>query len=247
MTKRYSNLSLRKVMTRLEGLANPAKIKIKEVKFGIVAKHSLGIYHSDLKIVAKEIGKNDDLALALFDTGIYEARILCSKIINPASISKKQMDEWVITFENWEICDSFCMGLFARSEFALDKLRDWTSNNHEFVKRAGFTIMASYGFANKDEKNKIFEEFLSIIVREASDDRIYVKKAVNWALRNIGKRNIDLKTAAISTANTILKIESKSARWIAQNALKELESSNVKMLDYPRSRYRAAGLEYYVS
>lgn len=198
----------------------------------------MGIYHKDLKLLAKEIGQNNQLALELFDTEIYEARILCSKVYNPIDITEELMEKWVATFENWEICDSFCMGFFAQSKYALLKTEEWSKRDEEFIKRASFTIMASYGFADKKASNMVFERFLEIIQREVYDDRIYVKKAVNWALRNIGKRNIDLNKKAIITANKILKNPSKSAQWIAKNALKELEQENPKILDYPRDIYR---------
>ena len=133
------------------------------------------------------------------------------------------------------------MGFFAKSKFALQKTEEWSKNKKEFIKRTSFTIMASYGFANKNASNKIFERFLKIIEREVNDDRIYVKKAVNWALRNIGKRNIDLHKKAILSANRILQNQNKSAQWIAKNALKELEQKNLKILDYPRELYRADG------
>jgi 3-methyladenine DNA glycosylase AlkD len=234
-------MNLHKVLKTLEDMADPDKIIIKQEKFGIMANNALGVYQKDLKDLAKKIGRNDKLALELFDSGIYEARILCSKIYNPNSITEELMEKWVLSFENWEICDSFCMGFFAKSEYALAKANEWSKNKSEFVKRAGFVIMACYGFVNKNADNAIFEQFLPIIEREATDERLYVKKAVNWALRNIGKRNIDLNTLAISVTNRIANIESKSAKWIANNALRELENSNINLLDYPRHMYRKHG------
>jgi len=229
---------LQEVLDRLYALANPQKIKLKEQKFGIYADNSLGIYHQDLKALAKEIGRDNDLALALFDSGIYEAKILCSKIYDPASITEKQMESWVKEFENWEICDSFCMGFFVKSNHALKKAIEWSDKPDEYIKRAGFVIMAAYGFAHKKADNSVFESFFPIIEREAHDDRIYVKKAVNWALRNIGKRNKDLHQQALRVANRLLLIDSKSAKWIAKNAICELEKPNVNVLDYPREIYR---------
>lgn len=229
---------LENIINKLHNLSNPEKIKLKEKKFGIIANNSLGIYHKDLKDLAKEIGQDNDIALKLFETNIYEAKILCSKIYNPNDITQEQMDTWVKTFENWEICDSFCMGFFVKSKFALKKTEEWSKNEEEFIKRAGFTIMAAYGFANKNAENKTFERFLELIEVEAYDERIYVKKAVNWALRNIGKRNIDLHKKAITTAKKILQFKSKSAQWIAKDALRELEKDDVKMLNYPRDIYK---------
>ena len=229
---------LQDVIKRLEQLANPDKIHLKKEKFAISAHNSLGIYHQDLKVIAKEIGSNNQLALELFDSGIYEARLLCSKIFKPEDITTALMDKWVATFENWEICDSFCMGFFVKSEFALQKAFVWIESEHEFIKRAGFVIMAAYGFAHKKAENEVFESFLSVIKQHTNDDRLYVKKAVNWALRNIGKRNKDLNASAIMAAYEILRMNSKSARWIAKNALTELEKADRKFLDYPREIYR---------
>ena len=231
-------MTLNNILDKLQKLSNPEKVVFKENKFGIISNNSLGIYHQDLKLLAKEIGQNNQLALELFDTDIYEARILCSKIYNPKDITEELMEKWVVTFENWEICDSFCMGFFAQSKYALQKTEEWSQSDKEFIKRASFTIMASYGFANKKAPNEVFERFLEIVLREVEDERIYVKKAVNWVLRNVGKRNIDLNKKAILTANKILENPSKSAQWIAKNALKELQQENPKILDYPRDIYR---------
>ena len=234
-------MNLHQVIKQLKLLENPKKIELKENKFGIKAKNSLGIYHKDLKVLAKEIGQDNKLALELYDTDIYEARILCSKIYDPECISEKQMDKWVADFENWEICDSFCMSFFTKSRHALSKANEWSEADSEFVKRAGFVIMAAYGFADKKSGNEVFEAFFQPIEREAGDDRLYVKKAVNWALRNIGKRNADLHVKAMEVANRILISDLKSAKWIAKNALSELKKPDVNILDYPRHIYRPNG------
>lgn len=234
-------MKLEAVIKKLEGLQDAENIRIKREKFGIVADNSLGIYHKDLKVIAKELGGNNELAIQLFESGIYEARILCSKMFKPADITEDLMETWVRTFENWEICDSFCMGLFAKSPLALQKILEWALRDNEFEKRAGFVIMAAYCMADKKADNEIFEQLFPLIEREATDDRLYVKKAVNWALRNIGKRNADLNKAAITVANRISMLESKSAKWIGNNALRELEKADVNILDYPRPLYRNNG------
>ena len=230
--------TLPEILDELERLSNPAKVAYKRQKFGIIAHNSLGIYHADLKQITKRVGRNDDLALALFDTGIYEARLLCAGMFKPASITPELMEEWVATFENWEICDTFCMGFFAKSKHAIPKALEWAGRSPEFEKRAGFAIMAAYGFADKKAGNEVFEQFLPLIEREARDERLYVKKAVNWALRNIGKRNIHLHAQAIDVAHRILKIDNKSAQWIAVDALKQLQKPGANILDYPRTIYR---------
>ncbi|MFB9054773.1 DNA alkylation repair protein [Formosa undariae] len=226
------------IIDALYDLKDEEKVIFKEKKFGIKSNNSLGIYHKDLKGIAKNIGQDNKLALQLFDSGIYEGRILCSKIFNPKDITEPLMEKWVKSFENWEICDSFSMGLFSKSRFATTKILEWTERAPEFEKRAGFTIIASYCMADKTSDNELFEHFFPILKREANDDRLYVKKAVNWALRNIGKRNIDLNKKAIQVANDILKYDSKSAKWIAKNALTELQKEGIRMSDYPRALYR---------
>jgi len=231
-------MTYEQIITQLHDKAEPEKVAFKAKKFGIISNNALGIYHKDLKAMAKEIGRDNDLAIRLFDSGIYEARLLCSKIFSPKDVTEALMEKWVKTFENWEICDSFCMGLFAKNDLAVSKIHEWTQREPEFEKRAGFTVMAAYCMADKHADNEVFMSFLPIIEREVNDDRIYVKKAVNWALRNIGKRNRDLNKAAISIAYDILKMESKSAKWIAKDALRELKKENVRMSDYPRAVYR---------
>jgi len=231
-------MTLSQIIAQLKKQADPEKILLKKTKFGVVSNNALGVYHKDLKELAKRISKNDELAVQLFDTGIYEARLLCSKIFNPKNLTESLIEKWVSTFENWEICDSFCMDLFAKSEYAIPKILEWTTREKEFEKRAGFTTMAAYCMADKESGNEIFEQFFPIIIRECTDERVYVKKAVNWALRSIGKRNIDLKKKAITIANKITEIENKTAKWIARDALKELESETVRVSDYPRKIYR---------
>ncbi|WP_282124192.1 DNA alkylation repair protein [Algibacter mikhailovii] len=231
-------MNYNEVIACLYDLRDADKVALKAKKFGVVGNNALGIYHKELKMIAKDIGFDKELAIQLFDSGIYEGRLLCSKMIKPEDVTEDLMEKWVKTFENWEICDSFSMGLFAKSEFALAKISEWTKREPEFEKRAGFTIMASYSMADKNSGNDLFEQFFPIITREANDDRLYVKKAVNWALRNIGKRNIDLNKKASEVAQDLLEFQSSSAKWIAKNALNELQKEHVRMSDYPRAIYR---------
>ena len=237
-------MNYNEIIECLHDLKDPEKVIFKEKKFGIKSNNSFGIYHKELKMIAKEIGRDNELALQLFDSGIYEGRLLCSKMFKPQDVTEALMEEWVKTFENWEICDSFSMGLFSKSKFALAKITEWTHRNSEFEKRAGFAIMASYCMADKTSENKLFEQFFPIIKREALDDRLYIKKAINWSLRNIGKRNIDLNRRAIEVAYEILELKSKTAKWIATNALTELQKDNIRMSDYPRSIYRNPGTNF---
>jgi len=226
------------VIARLKSIGDPDNVAFKAKKFGIHADQALGVFLKDLNAVAKELGKNNALALELFETGYQEARILCSKIYRPQDITSELMEYWVSTFDNWEICDSFSMRFFASSPFAMEKLLDWTQREAEFEKRAGFVIMAAYSSAHKKAANEVFEDFFPIIKREAHDPRIYVKKAVNWALRSIGKRNIDLHQASILVGRDLLSRPEASAQWIAKDALRELEGPKPNILGYPRAIYR---------
>ena len=226
------------VIRRLEEIADPRIVERRSQRFGIVAKNALGVDQKQLKIIAREIGPDNALAISLFETDIYEARLLCSKIFEPGDLTEVLMDYWATSFDNWEICDSFCMGFFAKSPHALKKALEWSGREEQFVKRAGFSIMAAYGFAHKEAENAVFETFLERIERESSDERHYVKKAVNWALRSIGKRNSDLHVAASRIADKLQRSPSRAAHWIGSNALRELEDPGRTMYDYPRSEYR---------
>ncbi len=232
-------MKLEEIVERLHSLANPEKVLFKEKKFGIVTKNSLGIYHADLNALAKKLGKNSELAIELFDTEIYEARILCSKIFRPKDLTKPFAEKCVKAFDNWEICDSFSMGIFAKSTLALPLINEWVNRKSEFEKRAAFATMAGYCMADKKSENELFLSLLPRIEQESEDERLYVKKAVNWALRSIGKRNIDMNKAAIRLSEELLKKESKAAQWIANDAIRELKKEGVNILDYPRAIYRA--------
>jgi len=231
------------ILTHLETIADPEKIAFKRKKFGIVANNALGVYIKDLNAIVQEIGKNNDLAVELFNSGVYEGRILCSKMFRPKDVTESLMEKWVSTFENWEVCDSFSITLFARSPFALQKINKWSKREPEFEKRAAFATMAAYCMADKNADNSVYERFLPILQREATDERLYVKKAVNWALRSIGKRNPDLNKAAVATAIQISEENptNKASQWIAKDAIRELTGEKVNILDYPRPIYRPDG------
>jgi len=197
-------------------------------KYGITPERTYGVSIPNLRKIAKEIGKDHKLAQQLWELNIRETRILAGMIDDPVLVTEKQMDKWVKEFDYWEICDQVCQNLFIYTKFAYQKAIEWSKRDEEFVKRAGFALMAWLAFKDKEARDEQFEKFLPIIKREATDNRNFVKKAVNWALRQIGKRNIGLNTKAIETAKEIQKIESKSAKWIAQDAIKELTSDAIK-------------------
>ncbi len=231
-------MTVEQIIQHLNQIADPEAIAFKRKKYGIEAHNSLGVYQKEINALAKKLGKDEVLAIELFETGIYECRVLCSKIFPPRNLTAELMETWVTTFENWEICDSFSMILFARSTFAVEKAMEWALRKEEFVKRAGFAIIAAYCNADKKADNTAFEKFFTPILNESDDERIYVKKAVSWALRNIGKRNRDLNKAALEIAQALIDSGTKAQTWIGRDAWNELSKPNVRMSDYPREIYR---------
>jgi 3-methyladenine DNA glycosylase AlkD len=214
------------IIQKLHSLANPENAK-GMARYGINQKNNLGISIYLLRPFAKEIGRNHILALKLWDSKIHDARLLSCFIDDPKKITREQMDAWAMDFDSWDICDQACTSLFDLSSFAYEKVYQWAEHETEFVKRAAFSLIAGLAVHDKNAMDKDFERFLPILVQHAVDERNYVKKAVNWALRNIGKRNLYLNKAALKTAKEIQKIDSKSARWIASDAIRELTSQKV--------------------
>jgi 3-methyladenine DNA glycosylase AlkD len=192
------------------------------LRFGVDNSKALGVPIPELRKLARYIKRNHQLALELWDTGIHEARVLASMIDDPAMVTPVQMDAWVKEFYSWDLCDQVCGNLFDRTPFAVEKALVYTTSKEEYIKRAGFVLMAEYAVHNKTAGNEVFIALLPIIEREAWDDRNFVKKAANWALRQIGKRNPTLRIAAIESASRIAQQDSKAAKWVATNALKEL-------------------------
>lgn len=213
-------------MTRLRAMADP-KLLEQERRLGIQIENGLGISIWDLRKVAKELGREQPLAEELWATGIREARLLAGYIADPAVISEATVEAWAADFNSWDIVDQVADAIWL-SPFAYKKAIEWSKREEEFVKRAGFVIMAGLAATVKDAPDAKLEQFFPIIVREATDERNFVKKAVNWALRNLGKRNANLNRKAIATAKQIGKIEDKTAQWISRDALKELTSEKVQ-------------------
>lgn len=216
------------VAERLQAMADPRNA-VGMARFGIRADNVLGISIAQLRPLAKEVGKDHQLALALWDVDIHEARILAALVDDPKQVTAEQMESWVRGFDTWDICDVCCGHLFDRTPWAFPKSREWPSREEEFVKRAGFTLMATLAVHDKKAPDRQFRELLPLIAAGASDERNFVKKAVNWALRGIGKRNIELNKAAIECAEEIRGQGSRSARWIAGDALWELRSEAVRV------------------
>jgi len=220
-------ISVDKVLKKLEAKAKPDQLA-GMARYGIAIEKRLGVSIPELRKIAKEIGKKHDLALEMWKTGISEAMILASMIDEPNKVTEKQMDEWAKDFNSWDVCDQVCMNLFDKHPLVWKKILDWSRRNEEFVKRAAFALLACLALHNKEASDQKFIDFLPVIKREATDNRNYVKKAINWALRNIGKRNPNLNKAAITFTREIQQIDSKASRWIASNAIKELESDAVQ-------------------
>jgi len=197
-------------------------------KFGIALERRLGVSVPEMRRIAKETGKDHKLALALWKTGYAEARIVASMVAMPEKLTERDMDSWVKDFNSWDVCDQVCMNLFEKSSFARQKILAWSEREEEFVKRAAFALIACLAWHDKQASDREFMEFLPLIKRAATDERNFVKKAVNWALRNIGKRNARLNKAAIKTAHGIRRLDSKPARWIAADALRELQGEGIQ-------------------
>jgi len=220
-------MKLNDVVKELKSMANPKNVK-GMARFGINSVNTLGISIYDLRPMAKRLGKDHELAYQLWSTGIHEARLLAGFIDEPDKVTEPQMEHWVKDFDSWDVTDQVCSNLFDKTRFAYKKAFEWSGREEEFVKRAGFVLMAALSVHDKKAPDKDFEKFFPIIKHEATDERNYVKKAVNWALRQIGKRNKALNKAAVKVAKEVRKIDSKSARWIASDALRELTSEKAQ-------------------
>ncbi len=217
----------KEVVKKLKSLSDP-EAAAGMARFGINPENTLGISIPTLRKMAKEIGKDHKLAGELWASGIHEARILAGMVEDPEAVDENQAEAWVRDFDSWDLCDQVCMNLFWLTPFAYQKCYEWSSKDEEFVKRAGFALMSRLAWSDKKAADQEFIKFLPVIEREATDERNFVKKAVNWALRQIGKRNLALNKHAVKTAREIQKLDSKSARWIAADALKELEGEAVQ-------------------
>jgi 3-methyladenine DNA glycosylase AlkD len=210
------------IVDHLRTLRNPRDIEGQR-RYGIAPKgEHLGIRAPVLREIARQHRRDHALALELWTTGLHEARVLAALIDDPAKVTRAQMEQWARECDNWGVTDACCCVLFDRTTFAIEKAHRWSRRRAEFVKRSGFVLMAGLAVHRKELPDKVFLGFLPIIRREATDGRNFVKKAVNWALRQIGKRNPRLRRAAIAEAKRIHRLDSPAARWIATDALREL-------------------------
>lgn len=197
-------------------------------RYGIFTDKAFGVSVGNIQKVAKRIGKNHQLALALWDTGWYEARMLASFVDEPERVTPAQMDRWCRDFDNWGIVDTVCFKLFDRTPYAFDKVTQWSARRDEFGKRAGFALLACVALHDKDADDKPFARCLPLIEKAASDERNFVKKGVSWAVRAIGRRNLALNVAALKVVRRLEQSEETACRWIAKDALRELANPKVQ-------------------
>lgn len=220
------------VIAELHRHANPTNVA-GQARFGIETKTALGISVPTLRAIAKRCGagprgRDHTLAVALWDSGIHEARHIAAMVEDPNTVTKKQLDAWARDLDSWDVCDGFCFSLVIKTPHAYDLAAKWSRSKHEFTKRAAFATIAGLAVHDKNAPDDKLLQFLPIIERESHDGRNFVKKAVNWALRQIGKRNRACNQAAIASAERIHATNTKSARWIATDALRELRSDAVQ-------------------
>lgn len=215
------------VIRRLRSHADPASLE-GMARYGIATERALGLSGPTLRKIARETGRDHGLAADLWKSGIHEARILAALVDEPAKVTEGQMERWAAEFDSWDVCDGCCGSLFDKTPFAYSKALEWSERKEEFVKRAGYVLMAELAVHDKKAPDAKFLKFFDAIERGSTDDRNFVKKAVNWALRQIGKRSRRLNAEALRHSARISKIESGSARWVASDAARELRSRSVQ-------------------
>ena len=220
-------VSVAEVIERLNSEARPDQLA-GMARYGIAIERRLGISIPGLRKIARELGRNHQLALDLWQTAVAEARIMAAMIGEPEKLTEAQMEEWVKGINSWDVCDQVCANLFEKSSLAWQKIIDWSEREEEFVKRTAFSLMACLAWHDKKAEDERFIKLFPVIIKGATDERNFVKKAVNWSLRNIGKRNPSLNKAAIEIALEIQRLDSKAARWIASDAIRELRSQAVQ-------------------
>jgi 3-methyladenine DNA glycosylase AlkD len=219
--------TVEEVLAKLRAKARPDQLEGMS-RYGMTIDRRLGVSVPDMRKIAKDCGKNHGVALSLWETGIPEARMVASMVDEPERLSEEQMEDWVKDFDSWDVCDQVCMNLFEKTPIAWKKIPEWSERKEEFVKRASYSLIACLAWHDKKAGDEEFVRLLPLIKRGAIDDRNYVKKAVNWALRNIGKRSQNLNKAAIEASMKIRQLDSKAARWIASDAIRELQSGAVQ-------------------
>jgi len=220
-------MDCKEVIKLLKNEGDLEKVKGME-RFGIPSENALGVSMPVTRNLGRKIGKDHKLALALWDTGIYDARILAGLVDEPAKVTESQLERWARDFDSWAVCDGTCSNLFDKTPWAYGKCFDWSAKEKEFVRRAGYVMMAVLSVHDKKRPDADFIKFFPSIKGGAADNRNFVRKAVNWAVRQIGKRNRKLNAAAIKLSKEIQKQGSPSARWIAADALRELTNPKIQ-------------------
>lgn len=218
---------INEVIKELKSLSDPRAVE-GMAKFGMRGEKRIGVSIPELRKIAKGIAKNHKLALKLWNRKIPETMILASMIDDPEKVTEQQMEDWVNDVNSWDVCDQLCMNLFEKVPFIIKKIKDWSKRDGEFVKRTAYSLIACLAWHDKESSDEKFINFIPIIKSGVTDERNFVKKAVNWALRNIGKRNTNLNKIAIKVAREIQQIDSKAARWIASDAIRELTSEKIQ-------------------
>jgi len=221
------SLNIREILRTLRTAGSPENVA-GMARYGIVTQSAYGASAQAVERLARKIGKDHSLAEKLWQTGNYDARVLACFVEEPARVTAAQMERWVRDFDNWAICDGCCLHLFDRTRFAWPKAVQWSRRKPEFARRAGFTLMAVLAVHDKRADDERFLKLLPLIESGATDERKYVRKAVNWSLRSIGKRNLRLNRAALRTAERIHELDSRAAHWIASDARRELTSAAVR-------------------
>jgi 3-methyladenine DNA glycosylase AlkD len=226
-SRKSSKLSADEVLRALKAKASPENVA-GMARYGINPTRNYGVCTPVLFGLAKKVEGDHELAQELWETGIRDARLVACFMDDPELVTEEQMDDWVKDFDSWDICDGCCLHLFSWTSSGHKKAREWSKREEEYVKRAGYVMMATLATHDKTAPDSTFTSYMPLIVEGATDERNYVKKAVNWALRGIGKRNSSLNRTAIRTAKKIQKLDSRSARWIASDALRELTGEKVQ-------------------
>jgi len=218
---------INEVIKELKSLSDPRAVE-GMVKFGMRGEKRIGVSIPELRKIAKTIGNDHKLAIKLWNRKIPETMILASMIDGPKKVTEQQMEDWVKDINSWDVCDQLCMNLFEKVPFIIKKIKDWSKRDGDFVKSTAYSLIACLAWHEKESSDEKFINFILIIKSGATDERNFVKKAVNWALRNIGKRNTNLNKIAIKVAREIQQINSKTARWIASDAIRELTSEKIQ-------------------
>lgn len=215
------------IFERFEKLGNPKALEGMR-HFGIKVEKAYGVRVPNMRQIAKEIKKDHPLALELWKYDIHEAKILATMIADPKQLTSELMEDWVKDFYSWDVCDQCIMNFFEKHELAWQKAIEWIDREEEYVKRAGYVLMARLAVSDKKASDDKFTPFFELIKKGATDERNFVKKAVNWAIRQIGKRNLLLNKKMITLSQELKQMNSKSAKWIAGDAIRELDGEAVQ-------------------